>query len=259
MSDSKKKGKIYGLVCPMAGHIRYVGQTIGKLQYRLRKHIRRAKRARERGTEAYWVGNWILSVLNEDESNIEIRLIEDVPVQKLDERERYWIAHYRELYPEKMTNISDGGTNAVLTGENHPFWGTERPDSVKQKISEKNSGERNGMYGTSHWEIWKDQYGPLMADLKKAEVRKRTTEAMVNSEKFQKSRKSKEFREKISKACGMPIYLLDKDRNIVAEFHSCTKAAEWLDCTRGNVKNARRDQRMIQRKYWVVRQEDYDE
>lgn len=245
------------MVCPEAGHIRYVGQTRRKLRDRLRGHIRRAQREKRNGGDPFWVGKWLLSVLDEDESNVEITLIEQVPIEQLNARERYWISFYREKYPGKMTNIADGGAPSPLCGEEHPFWGTERPDSVKALISEKNSGERNGMYGTSVKEMWEENYGPLIAGLKWKHHREKTVAAMVNSDKFQRSRKSQEYKEKISKAFGMPVYLLDKDRNIVGEFHSCTKAAEWLGCTRANVKNARRDKRMIQRKYWVVRQEDY--
>jgi hypothetical protein len=53
-------------------------------------------------------------------------------------------------------------------GEEHVNYGKPLPDSVKMKIAEKNkinsSGEKNGMFGKSQYNIWMEKYGKEEAD-----------------------------------------------------------------------------------------------
>lgn len=252
---NKSKGKIYKLVCPDLGHARYVGQTIRSLDDRLRDHLRKATKRKTRSDlDPYWVDCWICSV---EKGEITIELIEEVPREQLDRREKHWISEFRSRYPDKLTNIADGGSNPTLSGEEHPLWGEERSEECKEKISEKNSGSNNGMSGTNLFEVWKGKYGEEEARVRFDSWKEKTRQRMVESEKFQTSRKSEEFREKMSRVKGMTVYLLNDDLDIVQEFQSCTKASDWLGCTRGNVKNARREERQIQRQYWVVSKEEY--
>jgi len=135
--------------------------------------------------------------------------------------------------------------NPKLSGELNPLYGIPRSEETKDKISKKNKGENNGMYGK--------RFKKTYEEIEKCRI------AMINSEKFQQSRKSEEYREKISDIVSIPIYLLDIDFNIIQEFKNTTKCAEQLNCTRGNVKNAVRDLRKIKGKFWVVRIENYEE
>ena len=82
--------------------------------------------------------------------------------------------------------------------------------------------------------------------------------SLLNSEKLKESRTSQEFRDKISKARSEPIYVLDINKQIVCEFESMTSASEFLGCKESNIFNARRDNRMIKRKYWIVNKKDYN-
>jgi len=82
--------------------------------------------------------------------------------------------------------------------------------------------------------------------------------AMINSEKFQNSRKSKEYRKKISLIQRVDEwYLLDGNLEVIETFNVSQEVADFLGCSKGNVKNARRDKRKLCRKYWVCYKNDY--
>jgi hypothetical protein len=99
-----KTVRIYILRDPRDGEVRYVGKTVHKLSDRLRGHVCDAKRQKSR------VSNWI-KVL----SRVGLRPI----VEQIEEaagdwavRESYWIAFYRKLVGDKLTNLTDGGDGA---------------------------------------------------------------------------------------------------------------------------------------------------
>ena len=148
----------------------------------------------------------------------------------IDEKEIYWINFYQS---EKLTNIDIGGKRKILT------------DETKQKISIANSGEKNGMFG-KRFKVSRD------------EIERRRL-AMVNSEKFKNSRKSKEFKLKISESQKVDDWLLlDEQFKIIGVFENSREVSEFLGCTKGNVKNARKDNRKLLKKYWVTYKSDYD-
>lgn len=145
---------------------------------------------------------------------------------------------------ETKKKISD-----KVKGTNHPNYGKHCSDETKNKISEANSGDKNGMFGKK------------INRTKEQKEKMRLN--MINSEKFQKSRKSEEFRNKISDCVSIPILLLDENFQVIMEFKNTTKCAEYFKYTRGNIKNAVRNLRIIGKgkkdKFWVVRKEKLDE
>ena len=72
--------------------------------------------------------------------------------------------------------------------------------------------------------------------------------AMKNSSKFQQSRKSEEYRSKISAIQSKAVVVFDTAFTINFEFKNCKDAAENLGVTRANISNAIRDKRMIGKK-----------
>lgn len=65
-----------------------------------------------------------------------------IPLDSLDEREVYWIAHYETF--DNGYNLAPGGEGAA-TGENNPMFG-KAPWNKGKKFPEY-SGENNWMYG----------------------------------------------------------------------------------------------------------------
>lgn len=283
------KGYIYALVCPIKKEIVYVGQTRKKLKTRLVGHISETRRAVFNNRHLSKKNEWIKSLLDINiENEIEIILLKECYEKELNENEINYIKEYSKIYD--LVNTSVGGTfglygvcaiwtdkrkkemsaikknfytieqrnrfsiimkeyykkNPIPKKPKKPKIKKERQphsEETKRKIGEKNKGEKNGMYGThikkSKEQIEKNRYN------------------MINSEKFQKSRKSEEYRKKISDIVSIPIYLLDLDFNILKEFKNTTVCAEYLNCGRANVKNAIRHLRKVCKIYWVVRKENY--
>ena len=98
---------IYALVDPRNDKIRYVGKTSKRLEQRLGEHYRDLGR---RGHKA----NWIRSVWDEG-LRVIIRLLEECPEEKWQEREIFWIKSF-----EGLTNQTIGGegkTGCVVTEE----------------------------------------------------------------------------------------------------------------------------------------------
>jgi len=148
------------------------------------------------------------------------------------------IVTLEEISKDKCLNLNVGG------GQNATY-SKYLSDEHKQKIGLANSGEKNGMYGVKF----------NMSDDHKAKIQK----SLLSSNKLKESRSSKEYKEKLKKHFGKPIYILDVEFNIVEKFDSMRDSTHFLKCKESNVFNARRDKRMVKRKFWIVYPEDYEE
>ncbi len=223
------KAFIYGLRCPETNEIRYIGQTIAKLNNRLKSHICETKRNFRLKKALTHKENWIYRLISKDlENKIVIELIEECDFGVVNDREVFWITQYPNL-----TNIDIGGKRITLS------------DESKNKISIANSGERNGMFGK--------RFKILPEEIERRRL------AMINSDKFKSSRKSEAFRKKISEIQKKDDWLLlNENYEIINQFNNSREVSEFLQCTKGNVKNARRDKRMLLKKYWVYYKRDYD-
>ena len=171
-------------------------------------------------------------------------------MDKLNDREIFWISKLRKECD--LTNISDGGKySPPIYDDNNPnpMFGRHLSNETKDKISKANSGMNNGMYGKKI--------------IKTPEQIEKARLNMINSKKFQDSRKSKEYSDKISDIVSITVVVLNEKLENIMEFKNTTKCAEYFGYTRGNIKNAVRDLRQIgkgkKEKYWVVRKEKLDE
>ena len=79
-----------------------------------------------------------------------MKILEDnIKVDKLDEREIYWIKHFN-TYKGNGYNLTPGGN--VLRGEDNPFYGMQHSKETREKMKINHadvSGENNPMYGIS--------------------------------------------------------------------------------------------------------------
>lgn len=117
-------GAIYALADPDTLQIRYVGQTKGPLIQRLRKHISKAKR--EARTHAQ---RWLNSLMDRPA----MVLLDEVPLDEIDQTERVWIAAFRKDGFD-LTNIADGGAGGG------PFRGRKATPEHRAKISAAHTG-----------------------------------------------------------------------------------------------------------------------
>lgn len=280
----RKVGKIYGLVCPIKKKIVYIGQT-DNVSKRLGTHIRKTKHKLKNEIKLSKKEFWIKKLIElNEENNISVTIIEECELENLNEREIHWISEYglqnlynlteggegtrgytlSELHKKKISENRKGkycgedhwnyGNNMseetlekisiINFGENHWNYGQKLSEKTKKLISKANSGKNNGMYGKRFKKT-------------KEQIEKQRNN-MINSKKFQESRKSEEYRKKISDIVSIPVYILDENFEILMEFKNSTECAEYFGYTRGNVKNAIRDRRRLKRKYWVIRKENYN-
>ncbi|HPI82593.1 MAG TPA: GIY-YIG nuclease family protein [Candidatus Paceibacterota bacterium] len=102
---------------------RYIGQTVKSLAKRKSRHHSEAFIFNKKGKfyDALRKYGW---------DNFSWHILENIPVENLDERESYWIAKYRTLY--EGYNMTEGGP--TLIGHKHT-------EETKKKISDKLKGK----------------------------------------------------------------------------------------------------------------------
>lgn len=114
--------KIYGLIDPKTGTIRYVGKTVNDLKHRLSAHISESRNLQNNHPKHRWIRKVFDSG---DEPNIV--LIEEVDDEIWEDREKYWINFYK--HTNNLTNISEGG----IKPPNHQ--NEKRSEETKKKLS----------------------------------------------------------------------------------------------------------------------------
>ena len=157
MSDSNnsagesQQGTIYKILCLVTGKP-YVGQTRQKLNRRISEHkSSKIKRGIDAEIAKYgWEGNFTVEVL------------EVCPVEKLNEREIFWIAKLNSKIPNgyNLTEGGDGSLNpseetrnrisanhADVSGKNNPNYGKKHSSEALAKMSAAKSGENNPLFG----------------------------------------------------------------------------------------------------------------
>ncbi len=101
-------GIIYGLVDPSSGEIRYVGQTMRRIEERVSQHLAAAKA----GKLAY-SARWIRKLLARGLEPEVLILEEAAPGNELDDAEIRWILRGKER-GWKLTNLTSGGMDSPM-------------------------------------------------------------------------------------------------------------------------------------------------
>lgn len=135
---------IYGLYDPETLELKYVGKANNMLK-RYKEHLREYM--------YYWSRKtcWMVNLLNRDLVPI-MDLIDICDFTNWDEKEKYWISHYKDSGVD-LLNGTSGGDNCfnmnqevkdkiskANSGENHPNWGKKFSDETKQNISRARKG-----------------------------------------------------------------------------------------------------------------------
>ena len=128
-------GYIYGLIDPRNDKIKYVGQTKWTLNKRYCEHLRNAKYKKTKYLNLYM---WINKLKNIDLLPI-IKKIENVDVEFLNEREKYWISYYGK----QLINVTKGGAGINFI-EKRKFTKEHR-----KKIGDSCRGKKHYRYGKS--------------------------------------------------------------------------------------------------------------
>lgn len=233
---------IYTLTCPIDNTVRYIGQSFDP-DTRLIQHIEKTRKKAENENHTH-KERWIKKLIAlKKEYNIKIDILEICNENDCDEREIHWINIYRKTHD--LTNTSEGGNAIRLIGENHPNFGKNLSEHTKELIRQTKIGDKNPMYGKRF----------EMDQTHKTNISK----SLHLSEKFQTSRKSKEFSDKISVCKSQPTYLVDCiTLEIIKIYNSCREIADDLGYTYSNIKNARRNKRPVAKKFLIIYSKDYE-
>lgn len=108
MIKENKVGKIYILKDPCTDEIRYVGQTIQSLESRMKTHIWDSL-YRDNGKYNIPKCNWMRKLILEERLPVVVE-IESVDKTLLNDREVYWIKHFKSIGC-KLLNLTAGGTD----------------------------------------------------------------------------------------------------------------------------------------------------
>jgi hypothetical protein len=110
----EKKGKIYVLKDPISNVVRYVGQTRQKVKTRIKNHIWEAINNKNNIPKS----KWIRKLLKKELLPI-WEIIEEVELDELDNREKYWISHYNNILEKKLLNLTEGGKDLCYKIREH--------------------------------------------------------------------------------------------------------------------------------------------
>lgn len=159
---------IYKITNRVNGKI-YIGQTVQELEVRVRKHFSRAK------TEIKYQYPLVNDIRKYGENNFDYEIIEIInKLEQLNEREVYWINHYKSIWPNGY-NVTEGG--AGTKGYNHRQ--EDKLNMSKLKVN-KYEGENNPFYGKKHSEAQIEKWK------KERKGRKLTDEWKINISKTRK-------------------------------------------------------------------------
>lgn len=203
------KGYIYGLKCPFENKCRYVGQTVQPLSKRLYKHLY------EIDKHNTYKNAWLkklrrLNLL----IDIEIFIIEQCDINKINEREIFWIKEYKAM-GYSLTNTTEGGDCGSL--------GYKHSNEAKTKISEAGKRQK-GKKRTN------DTKNKISESLK-GKIGRNTGNKHSDETKKQISESKQGTISWNAKA----ILQLDKDDNMIKEWQSAKYAAQQLKLSQGNI------------------------
>lgn len=150
---------IYGLSDPRYSTIRYVGQTAGTLNGRLKRHLRSIPPFDF--SKMTKVKSWIQSLVKLG-IKPEIFLIEVSTEDQWVEAETFWIAYFKFI-GANLTNMTNGGDGV---------HGYKFSQESRMKAGEYHKGEKNYWYGI----------GPMTG-------KKHKPESILKMKRFQKGRK----------------------------------------------------------------------
>lgn len=128
---------IYTLKDPTTNNIRYVGQT-NNLKRRLNKHITNSKSLKDNRHISNWIRSLSCSPI------MDIIEVCDYPIRN--ERENYWINHYKDEGCD-LCNSSKGGAGAGISNKNCLGRTVSEETRVKISIANKGRVRKKGMHG----------------------------------------------------------------------------------------------------------------
>ena len=193
----------------------YIGQTRRSLKERLNHH----KNEHRRGTPFYH------AIKKYGWENFTVNIIEECEIEQLNEREIYWIAEKKTLYPDGY-NLTIGGNQC----------------GHHQLTREKISRQRTGMkFSESH----KESMRRARLGTKASEETKRKMSIALKGKRHKEETKIKL---KYSQPHRREVGMFDSDGNLIQKYDSIKEAARELSCNCGHVSECCNGKRKMKSK-----------
>ena len=213
----ENKAYIYGLKCPKAGIIRYVGKSKNPIK-RYSTHLSHTKAKRYDNIHLY---RWIAKLLREN-LKPELVILEECDNKDWKDREKYWIYQFGL---DNLLNMNEGGI--------------EPPDNTGYKWTEEQKLNHHPHKGVH---IWKDKPHPFLGKEHPAKGKKRSKEfcELMRKQRLEKNgmrgaKLSKERIEKIKQTVSKAVCLIDDNGNVLKEYKSQKEATIELGLTSGAI------------------------
>lgn len=163
-------------------------------------------------------------------------IIEEVPNDFLNEREKFWIKFYNSLSPNGY-NLTVGGEGAL--GRKSRFKGVLRPQEVKDKIKKTWTKEKREYYSNLFKGENNPNYGKQLSVETKSKIRNAT---LGEKNHFFGKHHSEETKQKLSQAQNNnKKQVIMKDKNtgeILKVFESLSAAAKFIHGDDGYISKA---------------------
>jgi group I intron endonuclease len=182
----KKTGLIYLATNKVNGK-KYVGQTIFKLEKRIKQHLLMSKRKKigfDRAIAKYGIKNFKWKVV---ENNC--------PVKKLNEKEIFYIAKFKTYiikYPDKGYNLTIGGNNNFGSKGKFHFINRMSKKEKEKWFKKYRCGKNNPNYGNGKNLCGKNHFSKRMTK----KERKKWIDGFSGNNNYQKKMTKKQLREK---------------------------------------------------------------
>lgn len=191
-------GHIYKIVNSVNDKV-YIGQTKRTIDFRYRQHICTAKSATKRHSAIH------NAMLKYGIENFHVELIEDCPIEQMDEREMYWIEQYDSF--RNGYNRTVGGEKGVLIDEDEIIA------------------------------LWNDGYS-----VKDIHLKTNHDKHIIKEILLERGITRDELKDRRNTVAGMkrrlPVYQYDRDGNFIREFTSIFDAADAYGTSHWNIRNS---------------------
>ena len=197
------KVKIY-VFADKNGFPRYVGKTKISVKHRHKQHLR------DRFRYKSYFYNWLNGVISREEL-YSVILLDEVEEIGWEDRECFWIKHFREIgYP--ITNMTDGGD-----GNNNQIFSKE---SSKKRIESRK---------------WYKHSDETKKKLSEAHTGKKLSQ--VTKDKLRDYFKGTPCPEHVKKALSKAVLQFTEEGVFIKEFNSLTEAAIEVKTSKGAIQN----------------------
>ena len=233
--SDKAGGAVYRLVDPIDNRVRYIGQTVGKLSDRLKKHVCDSKRIDTH------VARWVKKLLSEGRRPF-IEPICVVPTDILDDCEIFYISLYR--------NSGCDLTNTALGGQSKKVFSVETRNKISQTLmGHKQSAETIEKRRRTLLKTWQS---PELRELKRQQTNHLVSIGVLNQKGKVSKKKGRPFegdKKKLSDSLKRHYsinkshsrFIFPDENSLIAEYNNhdipLIEIAKKYNCNRTTITN----------------------